>query len=178
MTTGQLVRLRPIEPEEWEALWRWNNDRDVMRWMSDGYRQTLARYIARGEERGPNTYGDVLFGIETLVEPRLVGLVRLSGAEPEIGRAELDIYLGEKNSWGHGYATEATRLMCRYGFEEMRLHSIHLWVVTENAAARRVYDKVGFIEDGRHRQCFRRDGEWYDMYLMSLLATDPMQSQE
>ena len=32
-----------------------------------------------------------------------------------------------------------------------------LWVVTENAAARHVYDKVGFTEDGRHRECFRCD---------------------
>ena len=147
-----------------------------MRWMSDGYRQTLARYIARGEERGPNTYGDVLFGIETLAEPLWSGWSGSAAPNRRPGWAELDIYLGEKDSWGHGYATEATRLMCRYGFEEMRLHSIHLWVVTENAAARRVYDKVGFIEEGRARQCFRRDGEWYDMYLMGLLASDPMQN--
>jgi len=74
-----------------------------------------------------------------------------------------------RDCWGRGYATEAIRLMCRYGFDTMRLHSVFLWVVTENAAARHVYDKVGFTEDGRHRECFRCDGRWYDMYLMSML---------
>jgi RimJ/RimL family protein N-acetyltransferase len=171
MLTGHLVRLRPIEPAEWESLWRWSTDPEVMRWMFDGYPQSLARHQARGQERvgTPLTYADVLFGIETLDDGRLIGIVRLTGAEPETGRAELTVYVGERDCWGRGYATEAIRLMCRYGFDTMRLHSVFLWVVTENTAARHVYDKVGFTEDGRHRECFRRDGRWYDMYLMSML---------
>lgn len=131
----------------------------------------VARHLARGQERvgTPLSYADVLFGIETLDAGRLVGIVRLTGAEPETGRAELTVYVGERDCWGRGYGTEAIRLMCRYGFDTMRLHSVFLWVVTENAAARHVYDKVGFTEDGRHRECFRRDGRWYDMYLMGML---------
>jgi RimJ/RimL family protein N-acetyltransferase len=171
MLTGDLVRLRPIEPAEWESVWRWNSDPEVVRWMDDGYPQTLARVLAHGQEVGTTrmTYDDVLLGIEVRNDEKLIGIVRLHDTKPETGLAELDIYLGEKDYWGHGYATEAMRLMCGYGFAKMRLHSIVLWVVTENAAARRVYDKVGFHEDGRHRHSFRRDGEWYDLYLMSLL---------
>jgi RimJ/RimL family protein N-acetyltransferase len=36
-------------------------------------------------------------------------------------RPELDIYLGEKDYWGRGYATDAMRTICRYGFEKMGL---------------------------------------------------------
>ena len=53
-------------------------------------------------------------------------LVRLRDAEPETGCAELDIYLGEKEYWGRGYAADAMRTICRYGFEKMRLHKITL----------------------------------------------------
>ena len=163
-----------MEPAEYDLLWRWNSDPEVMRWMDDGYPQTRARVLARGQEiaTAKVTYDDVLLGIEVRNDQKLIGIVRLHDTEPETGRAELDIYLGEKDHWGHGYATEATRLMCRYGFARMRLHSIVLWVVTENHAARRVYDKVGFHENGRHRHCFRRDGQWYDMHLMSLLEDE------
>jgi len=42
----------------------------------------------------------------------------------------------------------------RYGFEDMCLHKVTLTVVTENHAARRVYVKVGFVEEGRLRQVF------------------------
>ncbi|MFC4060462.1 GNAT family N-acetyltransferase [Planomonospora corallina] len=169
MLTGELVRLRALEPSDAEALWRWNSDPDVMRWMDEGYPASQAQVAARCEERERNSYDNMLLAIETLGEGRLIGVTRLGDTEPETGRAELDIYIGEKDCWGKGYGTEATRLICRYGFDRMRLHSIALWVVAENAAAIRVYEKVGFVRDGRHRHSFRRDGRWYDQILMSML---------
>ncbi|MEU5026775.1 GNAT family N-acetyltransferase [Streptomyces milbemycinicus] len=169
MVLGELVRLRPMEPEDAEALWRWNHDPEVMRWMSDGYAQPLSHVRKRLEERPRNAYGEVLYGVEVLADTKLIGLVRLRDAEPETGRAELDIYIGEKEYWGRGYATDAMRTMCRYGFDKMRLHKITLTVVTENLAAHRVYQKIGFVDEGRLRQEFRRDGRWYDMFTMGLL---------
>ncbi|MDX3098105.1 GNAT family N-acetyltransferase [Streptomyces sp. ME19-03-3] len=169
MVPGRLVTLRPMEPSDAEALWRWNHDPEVMRWMDDGYAQPLAQVRRRMEERPRNAYGDVLHGIEVREDGRLIGVVRLRDAEPETACAELDIYLGEKEYWGRGLATDAMRTMCRYGFEKMRLHKISLTVVTENQAAHHVYRKVGFVEEGRLRQVFRRDGRWYDMFTMGLL---------
>lgn len=169
MVLGELVKLRAMEPGEADALWRWNHDPEVMRWMSHGYPQSLAGTRRRLEERARNSYGDVLFGIEVLEDGRLIGLVRLRDAEPETGCAELDIYLGEKEYWGRGFATDAMRTVCRYGFDEMRLHKISLDVATENHAAHHVYRKVGFVEEGRLRQVHRRDGKWYDMFVMGLL---------
>jgi hypothetical protein len=93
----------------------------------------------------------------------------LSGAEAETGGAEFDIYIGEKDCWGKGYGTEATRLICRYGFNKMRLHRILLWVADANTAAIRVYEKVGFVEEGRARDTIRHEGKWHDMILMCLL---------
>jgi len=66
------------------------------------------------------------------------------------------------------------RVVCRYGFDMMRLHGISLWVAAENTGARHVYQKhvyqkVGFVEEGRMREAFRRDGKWHDVILMSLL---------
>ncbi|GAA4538277.1 GNAT family N-acetyltransferase [Amycolatopsis samaneae] len=170
MLTGKLVRLRALEPSDAESLYRWNSDPDVGRWMVNGHPLSLAQIRKRCEERKENSYEHVLLGIEALDEGKLIGVIDLEGAEPEVGNAELTIYLGEKSHWGKGYGTEAMRLMCAYGFNVMRLHLIALWVVAENESARRVYRKVGFQEDGRHREAFRgEDGKRYDMILMSLL---------
>lgn len=170
---GERVRLRAMEPADAEALWRWNHDPEVMRWMDAGYAQTLARVRTWLEGRERNAYGDVLFGVDAPAEPaagwRLIGLVRLSGAEPETGCAELDVYLGEKDFWGEGFGTDAVRTVCRYAFEAMRLHKVTLTVVTENAAALQVYRRVGFVEEGRLREVFRREGRWLDKYTMGLL---------
>ncbi|MCT2593915.1 GNAT family N-acetyltransferase [Streptomyces sp. N2-109] len=169
MVLGELVKLRSLEPSEAEALWRWNHDPDVMRWMHDGYGQSLAQVKKTLEEHPRNTYSDVLYGIEVLADGQLIGLVRLRDTEPELGIAELDVYLGEKEYWGRGYATDAMRTICRYGFQKMRLHKITLTVATENHAAHHIYRKVGFIEEGRLRETLRRDGKWHDMFTMGLL---------
>lgn len=169
MAQGELVRLRAMDVSDAEALWRWNEDPEVMRWMNDGYAQSPAQVARRLADRPPNAYDDVLLGIEVLADFALIGLVRLHSAEPELGCAELDIYLGEKAYWGQGYATDAMRTVCRFAFDKMRLHRISLTVVTENQAAHHIYRKVGFVSEGRLRQVFRRDGQWYDMYVMGLL---------
>ncbi|MEU6082631.1 GNAT family N-acetyltransferase [Streptomyces sp. NPDC047108] len=166
---GDLVKLRAMDAGDAEALWRWNSDPEVMRWLSDGYPDTRDQVAKWLQDRPRNAYDDVLFAIEVRSGGTLIGLVRMHGAEPETGCAELDIYLGEKEYWGRGYATDAMRTACRYGFEKMRLHKIKLTVVTENHAAHHVYRKVGFVEEGRLRESFRRDGQWYDMFTMGLL---------
>ncbi|MEU8241248.1 GNAT family N-acetyltransferase [Actinoplanes missouriensis] len=168
--SGELVMLRAMGPEDAKALWRWNHDPDVMRWMDEGYPQSLAsvqRWMT--EDRPRNDFGDVLFGVETLDEGNLIGMVRLHGAEPELGGAELDVYLGEKNYWGKGYGTDAVRTACRFGFDKMRLHRIQLTVAAENESARHIYRKVGFVEEGRLRHTFRSGGQWGDKFVMGLL---------
>ncbi|MFI5932995.1 GNAT family N-acetyltransferase [Actinoplanes sp. NPDC051494] len=166
---GENVKLRAMGPPDAEALWTWNHDPEVMRWMQENYAQPVERTRTWLEERPRNDYGDVLFGIETLSGGTLIGLVRLHGAEPETGCAVLDIYIGEKDHWGKGYGTDAVRTVCRYGFDKMRLHKVSLTVVAENERARKAYERVGFVVEGRLRSCFRRDGRWHDELTMGLL---------
>ncbi|GAA3867336.1 GNAT family N-acetyltransferase [Streptomyces sedi] len=167
--TGELVRLRPMEASDVESLWRWNQDPEVVRWLDHEPPQSLASAERRFAERPRNSFESTLLMIERRSDRRLIGVTALRDASPIDGRAELDIYLGEKDCWSQGYGSDALRALCRWGFDRLRLHSIALWVVVENAAAVRAYEKVGFQRDGRHRECFRGAGRWHDMYLMSLL---------
>lgn len=166
---GDLVGLRALEPDDAAAVHRWHSDPEVMRWMHDPYPGSLEQVVRELAEAPPNGHASLTL---VVVDPdgRAVGLVALRGEEPEAGAAELDVYLGERDAWGRGYATDAVRTVCRYAFAKMRLHRVGLSVAVGNDAARRVYDKVGFVEEGRRRECFWRDGAWADEVLMGLLA--------
>lgn len=169
MPTGELVALRPVEPEDADTFHRWHRDPAVTRWLSHDYEESLAQTRRRFAERPANSYSSAVFAVETLADRTLIGAVTLRDAQPETGLAELDIYLGDERYRGRGYGSDTMRTICRYGFDAMRLHSIRLWVVDDNEAAIHTYQRVGFRTDGRAREAFRRDGVWHDMILMSLL---------
>lgn len=168
--TGKRVHLRRLGSADADAHHRWNHDPEVMRWFAASDPVPLEAFRDGYEERRRITVDDACFGIVVAETGRLIGLVRLSGVHHDTRMAEVDIYIGEKDEWGKGYGADAMRLACRFGFEHMGLHRIHLEVVAANASAVRSYGKVGFVEEGRTRETFLgRDGEWYDHYIMGIL---------
>ena len=61
------------------------------------------------------------------------------------------------------------RTACRFGFTEMGLCRIELWVFSDNDRARRAYEKVGFVQEGTARSRIFRHGRRIDEHLMGLL---------
>jgi [ribosomal protein S5]-alanine N-acetyltransferase len=74
---------------------------------------------------------------------------------------------------GRGYSTEAVQLVVDYLFANKKQHRIHLVIVPENAASRRVAEKCGFALEGTVRGAFFNQGRSQDVLLYSLLRTDP-----
>lgn len=66
------------------------------------------------------------------------------------GSAELGFWLG-KDWWGQGFATEATRAVVHYGFQRQRVPMFTSAHFADNAASRRVLEKLGFELSGAVR---------------------------
>ena len=85
---------------------------------------------------------------------------------------ELSYQLYDDRFAGKGFATEAVQLMVDYLFGAKKPHRIHLVIVPENAASRRIAEKCGFQLEGTARGAFFNDGRNQDVLLYSLLSTD------
>ena len=103
---------------------------------------------------------------------RLVGTCAFSQLDGDNGSALYHITIGEKDAWGQGYGTEATRLMLNHAFGALGLHRIALFVFEFNERAIRAYKRCGFVIEGRSRESIFRDGRWWDEIAMSLLESD------
>ncbi|MEU9288484.1 GNAT family protein [Streptomyces sp. NPDC048275] len=101
----------------------------------------------------------------------LVGEVVLHDWNPADRSCTFRTLIGPRGR-GKGIGTEATRLIVGHGFERLGLHRISLEAYTHNHRARRVYEKVGFVEVGVRRQAQLRDGVWVDETLMAILADE------
>jgi len=85
--------------------------------------------------------------------------------------ATFAIAIGEKDCWGKGYGTEATRLTLDYGFSALGLHNILLSVMADHERAIRAYTRAGFTVIGTRHEALRFAGRVYDHIYMECLAT-------
>jgi RimJ/RimL family protein N-acetyltransferase len=104
-------------------------------------------------------------------EGRCIGEARLT-VNKEDNRARYAIGIFNKNYWNKGIGTEVTKLVLRFGFEELGLHRIDLRVLEYNTRAIRCYEKCGFIVEGREREGALIEGKFETDVMMSILEDE------
>lgn len=87
----------------------------------------------------------------------IVAFGGLTGINREVNKAELYIFVNPNAQKG-GIGSKATMLLCKYGFDELGLNKIYLETNEDNLAARRVYEKCGFVLEGTHREEYKTAG--------------------
>ena len=179
MLIGQRVRLRAIERADLPRFVAWLNDPEVR-----SHLYAFAPLSLADEERWFEGLGkdprQRVFAIEAHEEGAegrwaLLGGCGLHEIDLRNGRAGLGIYLGERAARGKGAGTEAMRLLLDFAFGELRLHRVELEVYEENARARAVYEKLGFVVEGRRRDAIFKGGEYKSPVVMSLLEDEHRQ---
>jgi len=169
---GDSVVLRRHVPANVAAFRRWYADPEVARLAR--YQDTPMREdeVNRFFELRALGEDSLTMAIHEKSSGRLIGTCAFSQLDGDNGSAMYHITIGEKDAWGHGFGTEATRLMVDHAFETLRLHRIALSVFEFNERAIRAYARVGFLTEGRAREAVWRDGRWWDELSMSLLAPE------
>ncbi len=168
---GDRIYLRPLEMEDIDSFIMWLNDQEVRQYLS---RITPLNSI---RERGfiENLYKDdrgIVLGIVLKENDQLIGNISLDGVSIPNRHAYLGIFIGDKSCWSKGYGTEALDLVLEHGFNQLNLHRIFLTVLSFNARAIRVYEKVGFKREGVLREHIYRNGKYHDLYYMGLLENE------
>lgn len=90
---------------------------------------------------------------------------------PEHCRAEIG-YALKSEFWGKGYMCETINCMVRFGFKEMKLHSIEANVNPLNERSKKVLERVGFKKEAHFRENYLFNGEFLDSIIYSLLEKD------
>jgi RimJ/RimL family protein N-acetyltransferase len=169
---GDLVTLRRHLPGNITAFRRWYSDPEVARlarYQDAPMREDeITRYF-QVRALGPDS---MTMAIHERATDRLIGTCAFSQLDGDNGSAMYHITIGEKDAWGHGFGTEATRLMLGHAFGTLKLHRIALAVFEFNERAIRAYATCGFVIEGRARESIWRDGQWWDELSMSVLASE------
>jgi RimJ/RimL family protein N-acetyltransferase len=173
---GLRLRLREVDESDFEAAWAWASRPEFFRFLpidqpSREDEHVWLESVIKEAQAAPRRQYQL--GIDASDAGGLVGMVRI-GIDSERHRSASIGYGINPDFWGRGYATEAARLIVRFGFETLGLHRIWATHHPENGASRRVLDKIGFREEGRRRDDRFVDGAWYDSVVCSILESDSL----
>lgn len=81
---------------------------------------------------------------------QLIGTAAVTDVNAMRGTCLYRIVIGEKDAWGHGYGTEATRLVATEVFATLPVTRFQLEVFAHNERACRAYRRVGFVPYDRY----------------------------
>jgi RimJ/RimL family protein N-acetyltransferase len=137
------LTLRPLVPRDAVTLYGIYQVEGVLQYFPNPNPPPLEkveRFIA-GQQAHWEAYGYGNWGIVPKGKMDIIGWAGLQFL-PETNETEVG-YLLNRQSWGKGYATEATRASLRFGFEGFNFPEIIALVHPNNAASLKVAAKCG-----------------------------------
>lgn len=146
----------------------WLNDPEVSRFLETRFLpQTLEGLEAywRAHRDDPAC---PWFAICLATDGRHIGNIKLGPIRWIHRRADLSLFIGERNCWGCGYASEAIELVRDWAFRELDLQKLNAGIYAGNIGSRRAFEKCGFELEGTLRQEVVGAGQRLDVWLMGL----------
>ncbi len=147
----------------------WLNDCKVNRYLESRHVTHTIEGVTEFVRSKINDEAVLFVGMFLNGSDRHIGNIKLEPIERDNARAEVGIMLGDKDSWGKGYATEALKLTVRAGFEHLRLHKLTAGCYGSNIASIKAFQNAGFSIEGVRRSHIRAEDAWEDVILLGIL---------
>lgn len=169
--TDRLI-IRPSIWEDIDSFYEWEKRLEVTKFFSiraDQTREDVIRKFIADEDDPKALQFTVCLKEEA--GPRMIGRIVLADIE-EGWKAEIwRIYIADPSLRGKGLGKEAMLAVMSFCFGELGLKRLYLDHYTGNPAAK-LYLSLGFKYEGVLRHNCRKDGELYDVHLMSMLSDE------
>ncbi len=166
---GKLVRLRPPQMEEADAMASWFEDLEVTRFIkvrNPPSLETEKEFLDR-MARDPDA---VFWAVEH--NDHLVGGTSIVRIDWKNGFGSTGTVIGDKTVWGKGLARELMQIRAAYAFTQLPLRKLKSGYLEGNDASARAQKAAGYREVGRWHKDRFVDGEWVDHVLTELMREE------
>lgn len=172
------VVLRPLEKSDIEQLHKFRNDKTITKSLggfSAGYsKEGIERKISAWEQQS-NT---IIWAIALLDNNICIGHIGLYDVDYVSRKAEVGMLIGDTAYWGKGIGFSITEAVVEFAFTQLNLHNVQARVLENNLASLRVFEKLGFSNDGILRDFQYRDGYYINAFHLTILDDEWMSSKE
>ena len=167
------ISLRPLEPEDIDLLYRWENDMKV--WMVSNTQTPYSRYILIQyiKESTKDIYETKQLRLIIQNEKqKAIGAIDLFDFEPYHLRAGVGILIHNEDDRIKGYATDALEALSNYTNNILGLKQLYANISADNAKSINLFKKAGFVEVGVKKDWLKTRDGWKDEILFQKIFTD------
>lgn len=165
--------LRELSSADAAIINRWRNDRALVGWLGAPYRYIaeevdaswVSRYLA-------NRSNCVRLAVCVKGTNQVIGAAYLLSIDWIARSSEFAIWIGEKEFHSKGVGRFSTEKVLEHAFNDLNLNRVHLMVLEHNKRAIELYQKMGFSVEGVHREAVFKEGKYFNMVAMSILAAE------
>lgn len=167
------LKLKPPSVNDIEPLFELMNkyvDTTYLNWEPHTNIETtkkLVNNLIESQKQGRGYHWCIFF------ECKLVGFASLIDVRRVIrtwtlDRAELSYWIGTPYI-GNGFATEASKVIIDFGFNNLLLHKIVIAHAEHNIESKRICEKLNFKQYAHEHDAFMKENKWHDLIWYELL---------
>jgi putative acetyltransferase len=162
MSSPENLIIRPVLLQDAEALWTIARQEGVIETTMALPSLRLEQRVKSLAELGENDH--------YMVAERAAQVVGVAGLTVGAGRLRHSGYLFAyvaRQHQGQGIGTRLVQTLLDLADQWLLLRRVELTVLTENDGAKRLYERLGFVIEGRRKMSVISQGELKDEWLMA-----------
>jgi len=164
------VCIRPIRLSDVTyAYLNWLRDPEVNRYLETRHRAQSLSSIAEFVESKITSENEYLFAICLNSSGRHIGNIKVGPINEFHLTADVSLFIGDKQMWGKGYASQAIYLASKYAFEEKRVVKLKAGCYSPNIGSKKAFLKCGYAIEGELRSSANCEGHRVNDYIFGLV---------
>lgn len=170
LTSGDIA-LRNLEvADAGEPYASWMRDPEILRFLEVRHRPNPAADLADYIKAQIESPSDLFLAICLKESGRHIGNVKLGFISNVHRRGDVGILVGDRTQWGKGYAAQAIDVLCGHAFSALGIAKVTASCHADNVGSIKSFLRAGFVEEGRRRAHYFRDGGWHDEVMIARFA--------
>lgn len=167
---NETIRLRALEPEDLDTLYRWENDTDI--WTVSNAVEPYSRYILKEyiaySDKTIYEKKQLRLMITLNENDKIVGAIDIFDFDVHNRRAGIGILIDGAYRQ-KGYAGIALDLVKEYCFNFLHLNQLYAHITSDNGSSRALFTTHNFTQAGVLRSWLRNESGFVDVEIFQLI---------
>ncbi|MCD4780249.1 MAG: GNAT family N-acetyltransferase [Candidatus Omnitrophica bacterium] len=167
---GDRIYLRDIEVSDvGDHYYRWLNDPLINQFMETRFCDQSIQSIQQFVELKKYSVDELLLAICLNENDRHIGNIKIGPINQYHLTADISYFVGDKDCWGKGLATESIRLVVGYAFSTLKLHKITAGCYEPNIGSVKALQKAGFVVEGELLKQYVYNGAYINKICLGVI---------